>query len=509
MKNQIRKSIRRRFTIASALVLGLLAPTAVATGIANAATTTSTSKYFVAGKATPVKGIVVSGYDGKNVLASITTNIGGAATLALGKTTGLTLAYGYTAFSGPQLIFSGSQADMNAALATLTITVATGRSITNVKIQTMFTELKGGLAYQPANNHFYKFVPGKITPIGAKLAAEAIIEFGLAGYLATITSAEENEFISSKLEGATNIVINGSDAATEGEWKFVGGPEDGTSFWSGCHTTGSAVNGAYTKWNPEGEPNNYISNTNKCGGTAYNPTASDGEDCIVTNWAGSSVAKEYRGGYWNDFPCNLNRGDGTDIGGYVVEFGNKANGGDFQNVDFGSHTLVESIPKQQLTFGQKLVSFLFGGSKNLKKGFKIFVKPKKEAPKELCPRKPKLTKLSYTLILGEPGRYSVYLTNDKGKRIVMECGTSIGSRGITQPVSSPVLQSLKANDRPVMNIYVLTSSLGKTPDYPLLNVILRRSDGTLERQDQPIPPLPGSPLNGPIRENPIYRAKAR
>jgi hypothetical protein len=311
-------------------------------------------------------------------------------------------------------------------------------------------------------------------------------ELGQQGYLATITSAEENEFISSKLEGATNVIINGSDEATEGEWKFVSGPENGTSFWSGCHTTGSAVNGAYTKWNPEGEPNNYISNTNKCGGTAYNPTASLGEDCLVTNWAGNSVAEKYRGGYWNDFPCFLTRGDGVDVGGYVVEFGNKANGGDFNGVDLGSHTLVESIPKQQLTFGQKLVSFLSGGSKNLKKGFKIFVKPKKDAPKQLCPPGPKMMKLSARLFTEEAGRYSVYFTNAKNKRIPMECGSNINGRVITNAMTAPVIRTTTYNARPVITVYIKTSSMGPNRYFPSLNVVLRRPDGTLARIDPPI-----------------------
>jgi hypothetical protein len=46
----------------------------------------------------------------------------------------------------------------------------------------------------------------------------------------------------------------------------------------------------------------------------------------------------------------------------------------------------------------------------------------------------------------------------------------------------------------VVTAYLNSSAFGKTSDYPLLNVILRRTDGTLERQDQPNPPLPGTPL---------------
>ena len=46
---------------------------------------------------------------------------------------------------------------------------------------------------------------------------------GLQGYLATITSAEENAFIQSKTNGVG--WIGASDHAVEGEWRWVTGPE--------------------------------------------------------------------------------------------------------------------------------------------------------------------------------------------------------------------------------------------------------------------------------------------
>lgn len=66
--------------------------------------------------------------------------------------------------------------------------------------------------------------------------------------LASILSADENTFVAT-LAGA-EAWIGASDAQTEGTWVWV---RDDRAFWRGA-TTGAALNGAYTNWNP-GEPN--------------------------------------------------------------------------------------------------------------------------------------------------------------------------------------------------------------------------------------------------------------
>ncbi len=163
-------------------------------------------------------------------------------------------------------------------------------------------------------------------------------------------------------------------------------------------------------------------------------------------------------------------------------------------MDFVSTRLSVTVPSTKPTFLDTLFNLVGFKKTNLKKGAKIFVKPKKAAPKQLCPTGAKKTRFSYTLLFGEAGRYSFYFTNAQGKRIPMECGTIVNKRVITETISAPVIQSVKVNARPVITALIRTSAVGKTADYPLLNVILRRPDGTLERQDQPNPPLPGTPL---------------
>ena len=79
-----------------------------------------------------------------------------------------------------------------------------------------------GLAF-PDNGHFYEFVPViNLNWNTASGDAGAKSLFGLQGYLATITSAEENAFVFDKLQG--NGWLGGNDATTEGTWKWHHGP---------------------------------------------------------------------------------------------------------------------------------------------------------------------------------------------------------------------------------------------------------------------------------------------
>ncbi|MCC6681337.1 MAG: filamentous hemagglutinin N-terminal domain-containing protein [Phycisphaeraceae bacterium] len=119
------------------------------------------------------------------------------------------------------------------------------------------------------------------------LAALAHADFGDGDddgdtYLATVTSALENAIVVSTANGSS-VWLGGSDTDTEGEWRWVTGPEGleeggaGRQFWQGA-AAGSAVGGAYENWNG-GEPNN-----------------SGNEDALQ----GGFTAQ----GYWNDLPTN-------------------------------------------------------------------------------------------------------------------------------------------------------------------------------------------------------------
>lgn len=108
----------------------------------------------------------------------------------------------------------------------------------------------GQANYLPRNGHFYEYVPNLgITWTAAKAAAEAKTYYGLQGYLATITADDEAQLAGKQAPGAG--WIGGSDAAIEGTWKWVTGPENGTVFWNGL-ANGSSPN--YSFWNSN-EPN--------------------------------------------------------------------------------------------------------------------------------------------------------------------------------------------------------------------------------------------------------------
>lgn len=85
-------------------------------------------------------------------------------------------------------------------------------------------------------------------------------------YMATITTQEEQDEINRQLQGAGTGValwLGGSDANTEGDWRWVEGPEGdengglGLQFWQGrgIDSGGFAVNGSYENWNDPREPN--------------------------------------------------------------------------------------------------------------------------------------------------------------------------------------------------------------------------------------------------------------
>lgn len=198
--------------------------------------------------------------------------------LYLGTIIGLTLN---GSRGGPVVEFSGTRSDVNTALASLRYTGATpGNDTLSVSIA------EPGQVFNPENGHVYEYVPGSYSWTAARDEAATKTYEGIPGYLATITSQSENDFIQTKLAG--DAWLGATDTAVEGQWRWATGPEAGTLFYSGLGDFGGAAeSGQYANWKA-GEPNQM-----------------GDEDCMEV----------YIGeGTWNDWPCN-------NTTGYVVEYG--------------------------------------------------------------------------------------------------------------------------------------------------------------------------------------------
>lgn len=228
---------------------------------------------------------------------------------------------GITAFwSGPEgklsLVGSVTVAQFEAAIRDVVFnTTAPSVSGTIKEFSIVLAEAN----YLATTQHYYEFVPAiGITWTAARDAAAMRTFYGLQGYLATLTTAEEAALLGEQATGAG--WIGASDAAVEGQWRWVTGPEAGTLFWSG------AVNGSttppynYANWNTS-EPNN-----------------SGGEDYAHINAPGQGFD-----GSWNDLSNTGASSGNYQPKGYLVEYGGMPGDPPAPNISAVTRILVDNV----------------------------------------------------------------------------------------------------------------------------------------------------------------------
>ena len=175
-----------------------------------------------------------------------------------------------------------NQAASTGIRATARETVSISSKITSLpEVSNTITPVNAnGPFFNPVNRHYYQIIRNgaPIAWTDAKLAAEASQLNGTKGYLATVTSLQESTFLQEKFGVAFTAWIGASDRDQQGSWKWVTGPESGTSL-------------AFSSWLP-GQPD---------GSTTEDYAAY--WDVLGTNG-------------WNDF---RNSGDGH-VSNYLVEY---------------------------------------------------------------------------------------------------------------------------------------------------------------------------------------------
>ena len=235
------------------------------------------------------------------------------------------------------LVFTGTAtaANWQTLLRTVRFKSTTSTCYAN---QRRVTFTAGSAYYNPLTDHFYEYVSGSTTWTNAYTVSAAKSYFGRAGYLATILSSAENNFIwklmsSDAWMGASDDVnyINtakgstfyANQAAAEGRWHWVTGPEKGQNFTNNNNSP-VTVTGMYGNW-AGGEPNG------------------------TTEYYGQFYSSN--GGMWNDLANST-------LGGYICEYGDMP----------GDLTTSVPISTRNITISNGSSGYITGGDINVCSG---------------------------------------------------------------------------------------------------------------------------------------------
>ena len=225
----------------------------------------------------------------------------GSGAIRINTTTGLTAPDGYTTAqwtsgSATEIAFEGMETALDNALASLQFRGSSG-SISS-------TVTPAGAAYYAETGNFYRYIVSNDvdwTDANTQAGSVANQLNGITGYLASITSQGEMDFVVEKIGGTNPAWVGGSDATSEGTWRWRD-PDgtDGDVFWNGA---GSANGGApatadtFHDWCSDQEPNN-----------------SSNEDYLQIRFTGGNTS------CWNDLSNDGSNSASNDPDGFVAEY---------------------------------------------------------------------------------------------------------------------------------------------------------------------------------------------
>jgi len=181
--------------------------------------------------------------------------------------------------------------------------------------------------YFSTTGHYYRFVARpniSWTDARDEAMSDSMKYNGLRGYLATITSSEENTFVNEITKGTA--WIGATDIAQNGYWRWVTGPEGledggkGLLFWKGTGFQAKSdpaeygsVNGAFQNWNYWNSPFSASLDPRM-----WEPNDTGGVEFYAhITFFPSDPADSY---YWNDLPNSGATGDYISAG-YIIEYG--------------------------------------------------------------------------------------------------------------------------------------------------------------------------------------------
>lgn len=189
--------------------------------------------------------------------AVITTTGNTLIRIAASTTTSLGAVTGYTGLTEmddglvTEMAFTGTAAQLSAALKTLEAKSPDG--LGKVAVHIVPSNISVRVDSITGEISFYKTVTTAETWTSARTSAKSVTHQlatangTLTGYLSNVTSAAEQSFITSKILIGTGLSIGGSDAASESRFFWMDGPEAGLEFFWGRNANGlqySSLRGA-------------------------------------------------------------------------------------------------------------------------------------------------------------------------------------------------------------------------------------------------------------------------